>query len=75
LAVGGTSGDGPSSAGVSFGALGPLDFAFEWVVPGFVLSLPGIILVVAVLAQALIGAAWLPLSRRELGGFGLRRRP
>jgi hypothetical protein len=74
MAVGGTSGDGPSDAGVSFGTMGPLDFAFEWVVPGFVLSLPGIILIVAVLAQALIGAVWLPVSRRELGDFGLRRR-
>ena len=55
--------------------MGALTFdGFEWAVPALVLTVPGILLVIAVLAQALIGLAWLPLTRRWLGGGG-RRRP
>jgi hypothetical protein len=46
---------------------------FEWAVPALVLTVPGILIVIAVLAQALIGLAWLPITRRWLGGG--RRRP
>ena len=72
--VGSTSRGGSSGSGVSFGTLGPLDFAFEWLIPGFVVALPGLLVVLVVLAQALVGSAWLPLVRRDLGDFGLRRR-
>jgi Bacterial Ig domain len=72
--VGSTSRGGSSGSGVSFGTLGPLDFAFEWLIPGFVMTLPGLLVVLVVLAQALVGSAWLPLVRRDLGDFGLRRR-
>ncbi len=41
---------------------------FEWVVPALVLTVPGILIVVAVLMQAIIGIAWLPVTRRWLGG-------
>ena len=55
---------------------GPLGFdpsevsigGFEWVVPALVLTVPGILIVVAVLMQAIIGIAWLPVTRRWLGG-------
>ena len=47
---------------------------FEWAVPALVLTVPGILLVIAVLAQALIGLAWLPVARRWLGGDQRRRR-
>jgi hypothetical protein len=30
--------------------------------------------VLAVLAQILVGMGWLPLVRREIGDFGVRRR-
>jgi hypothetical protein len=46
----------------------------EWAVPSLVLSVPGILLVLAVLAQASGGVFWVPIARRWLGGFGLRRR-
>jgi hypothetical protein len=46
--------------------------AFDWVVPGVVLSIPGLLLVLAIAAQAAGALAWLPLVRRRIGGFGLR---
>ena len=53
---------------------GALTFGgFEWAVPALVLTVPGILLVIAVLAQAMIGLAWLPVVRRWLGGDERRR--
>ncbi len=43
---------------------------FEWVVPGLVLTLPGLLLVLAITIQAIGAMAWLPLVRRRIGGFG-----
>lgn len=40
---------------------------FEWAVPALVLTVPGLLIVIAVLVQSLIGLAWLPLTRRWLG--------
>ena len=48
--------------------------AIEWAVPAFVLGVPGLLLILAVGAQALVSLAWLPMVRRWLGGFGPRRR-
>jgi hypothetical protein len=45
-----------------------------WAVPAIVLSVPGLLLLLAVLAQMAGGVLWLPVARRWLGGFGLRRR-
>ena len=54
--------------------MGALTFSgFEWAVPALVLTVPGILLVIAVLAQAMIGLAWLPVVRRWLGGDERRR--
>lgn len=47
---------------------------FEWAVPAIVLAVPGLLLIVALLAQAAIGVVWLPMVRRHLAGVGLRRR-
>ena len=46
---------------------------FEWAVPVMVMTVPGLLIVIAVLVQSLIGLAWLPLTRRWLGND--RRRP
>lgn len=54
--------------------LGSFDALFEWAVPALVLTVPGLLLAIAVLAQAAGGLLWLPVVRRWLGGFGLRRR-
>ena len=46
----------------------------DWAVPAATLTVPGLLLILAVLAQMLGGLVWLPVARRWLGGFGLRRR-
>jgi hypothetical protein len=46
--------------------------AFDWAVPGLLLSVPGMLLILAIGAQAAGALAWLPLVRRRIGGFGLR---
>jgi hypothetical protein len=53
-----------------FGAFG----GFEWAVPALVLTAPGLLLIVALVAQALVGLVWLPTVRRHLAGVGIRRR-
>jgi hypothetical protein len=40
-----------------------------WAVPSLVLTVPGLLLVLAVLAQIVAGAAWLPVVRRKVGSF------
>jgi len=47
--------------------------SIEWAVPAFALGVPGL-LIMAIAAQALVGAAWLPVVRRWLAGVGVRRR-
>jgi hypothetical protein len=56
---------------VVFGGFG---MAIDWAIPSLALTVPGLLLILAVLSQALVGAAWLPFVRRWLGGFGVRRR-
>jgi hypothetical protein len=74
FAIGSIAGGGPNSPDVTFGSLGPLTFPFEWLIPGLVVSGPGLLILIAIGAQLLAGAAWLPLVRREVGDFGLRSR-
>ncbi len=47
---------------------------FLWIVPGLTLTVPGLLIVLIVAAQAVGGAVWLPLARRRIGEFGLWRR-
>jgi hypothetical protein len=54
--------------------LAGFDAIVDFAVPGLVMTVPGLLLILAVLAQGMVGAAWLPFVRRWLGGFGLRRR-
>ena len=67
-------GDGSPFSGL--GDLGVLRFGglFEWAVPSLVLTVPGLLLILVVLAQLLGGAIWLPFARRSLGSFGVGRR-
>jgi Bacterial Ig domain len=69
----GFSGLGPIDGLVDIDVVG-FDVLLEWAVPALVLSVPGLLLLLAVLAQAAGGLLWLPMVRRWLGGFGLRRR-
>lgn len=41
--------------------------------PAVILTVPGLLLILAVGAQAVGALAWLPIARRKLGGFGLSR--
>jgi hypothetical protein len=45
-----------------------------WSYPALVLGVPGLLLIVAVIAQAAGALAWVPIVRRTLGGVGLRAR-
>ena len=58
---------------VSFAAVGSLG-NLSWAVPSLVLAVPGLLLVLAVLAQAVGGVLWLPVIRRRIGSFGVRGR-
>lgn len=53
--------------------LGTLGLGVEWGVPAFVVGVPGLLILLVILLQSLGGAAWLPLVRRRIGGFGVRR--
>jgi Bacterial Ig domain len=75
--------EAPFVVGVTGGSvldpLGDMDVAgfggfIDWAVPALVLSVPGLLLVLAVLAQTVGAVLWVPLVRRWLGGFGVRRR-
>ena len=48
----------------------------SWVVPNLVLTVPGLLLVQVIAAQAAGGALWLPIVRRRVGSFNVlgRRR-
>jgi Big-like domain-containing protein len=46
----------------------------EWAVPALALTVPGLLLILAILSQAVVGAIWLPFTRRWLGSFGVGRR-
>jgi len=55
------------------GGLGAFD-SLEWAVPALALTVPGLLLMLAVLAQLSVGALWLPVVMRWLGAFGVGRR-
>jgi hypothetical protein len=59
----------------SFDGIGFVGLAgFNWAVPTLVLSVPGLLLIVALAAQGGVGVFSLPVVRRWLGHFGLNRR-
>jgi hypothetical protein len=64
---------GPTFGLVSTG-FGGFDGGIDWAVPALALTVPGILLILAILAQTVVGAIWLPFVRRWLGAFGMRRR-
>ncbi|MBA2720699.1 MAG: hypothetical protein H0U52_15885, partial [Chloroflexi bacterium] len=48
---------------------------FDWQIPGLALSVPGLLVILAITLQLGGGLAWLPLVRRKLGAFGVPARP
>ena len=66
---------GPADVGdltLTAAALANLD-GIVWAVPSLALTVPGILLVLAVLAQIAAGTAWLPIVRRKDGSFRRER--
>jgi hypothetical protein len=53
--------------------LGALGLGIEWGVPAFVTGVPGLAILLIVLLQSFGGSAWLPLVRRRIGSFGVKR--
>ncbi|MBA2701220.1 MAG: hypothetical protein H0U58_05885 [Chloroflexi bacterium] len=60
--------------GLAADTLGLFGRAFEWLVPGALVTVPGLLLILAVAAQSLGALAWLPVVRRQVGGFGVGAR-
>lgn len=52
---------------------GALGFIGPFVVPGFIAVASGSLIILLMLAQALGALAWLPVVRRRVGSFGIRR--
>jgi hypothetical protein len=48
-------------------------FGFDWAVPTLVLAGPGLLLMLAILAQGIGMVLWLPIVRRWRRGYGSRR--
>ncbi|MBI3750789.1 MAG: hypothetical protein HY263_03910 [Chloroflexi bacterium] len=48
---------------------------FVWAVPAVAFSVPGLIVLLAVLVQVGTGFAWIPLIRQKIGAFGPAPRP
>jgi hypothetical protein len=65
-------GDAAVSVGFDAGVAAAFD-GFSWQVPALVISVPGMLVVIAVALQVLGGLAWLPVVRRRLGGSGVER--
>ena len=63
----------PPVAGLGLGTQIGLG-VFEWAVPGVILTGPGLLLLILIAAQATGALAWLPIVRRKIGAFGVRRR-
>jgi hypothetical protein len=56
------------------GVFGGFDGSFAWAMPAAMLGVPGLLFMIAVAAQLLGAAAWVPAIRRLLAGIGIRRR-
>lgn len=60
----------PAGGAVELGDLGALDTTalVAWLVPGFLLGLPGLLILIVVLIQVGFATAFIPVTRRLLGG-------
>ena len=66
---------GQTAAPISVGSFGDVGFGIEWIVPSFLVTLPGFLLIIVGLAQVFGGFVWLPVARRWLRGDGRRSAP
>jgi len=68
------AGDGPDAVVPVVGAEFAGFDSIDWAVPALTLTVPGLLLMLAVLAQLSASAVWLPIVRRWIGAFGSGRR-
>lgn len=68
------AGDGPEPVVPVIGAAFAGFDSIDWAVPALTLTVPGLLLMLAVLAQLSASAVWLPIVRRWIGAFGPGRR-
>ena len=68
------AGDGPDAVVPVVGAAFAGFDSIDWAVPALTLTVPGLLLMLAVLAQLSASAVWLPIVRRWIGAFGSGRR-
>jgi hypothetical protein len=66
--------DADTTADNIAGDFGGLSLLLDWAVPTALVTMPGLLLLLVISMQLGGGLAWLPVARRTLGGFGLRRR-
>ena len=67
LTVGGTTAATGIGPAMTLSTLTRLD-GIIWAVPSLALTVPGLLLLLAVLAQIAAGASWVPVVRRKVGG-------
>ena len=68
------AGDGPDAVVPVVGAAFAGFDSIDWAVPALTLTVPGLLLMLAVLAQLSASPVWLPIVRRWIGAFGSGRR-
>jgi hypothetical protein len=66
----GASGQLVDGVGLASSSLG-MGGLVLWAVPALALTVPGLLVVLVVVAQIVGGIAWLPVARRRIGSFGL----
>lgn len=57
-------------AGLGIDALALLGDGQMWFVPAFVVSVPGLLVILAIALQMIGGLAWLPVMRRTMRRYG-----
>ena len=67
VAMADDTGAGDADLAIGFDALGLLGGLYSWFVPGLVVGVPGLLLVVIVIANVTLGAAWVPNVGHLLG--------
>lgn len=68
IAMPGVDGLDPQDRSVALAGLMSLSFGnVEWLVPGLVLTVPGLLIILMVLLQMVGALAWVPIARRRLG--------
>lgn len=58
----------PQAGGIALDGLSALTFGgVQWLVPGLILTVPGLLIVLVMLLQSAGALVWVPVARRRLG--------